>query len=128
MAQPLSILQKEAQSTVAFVILEKLYSENQTTSRLTLKARMSVAFHGDGSGQECHFEPFLMGAPPYDSLFTRYALTSSSSTTGDGEFKDDLVVPEHLTRREDTIVNLGTTLTKAVIESSTLRGGKKIKR
>jgi hypothetical protein len=88
MSQPSATIVKEGQVSVASTILDRVYQQNETTSRSTLKAKIYDAYHGQ-NGKACQIEEFIKGAPPYSSLFSQ---DGTANCSPDGATEHTLVM------------------------------------
>jgi hypothetical protein len=116
---PLSNFQKEIQATIAFVILDYLYQQNQTMQKKQLFNSLFDCFHGKGTTAS-QKKMFMAGQAPYSKLFSQ---DGSGNVSG---APSDLVVHSFLARLDDRLIKVGSIVTEDIIGSSTLKTGKVI--
>ena len=110
---------------MAFVILNKIYGENNSKTLLEIKSTVAEAFHGHGKSAK-QYELFLNGADDYEHLFLADATPNGVPPKGNGVGNYFLEIPTYLSRTEDFKTRVGTTLTEHVLTLSTLKGKNKI--
>lgn len=121
MAKPCSALQKEAQATVAIVILDSIYSSNLTVTKKQVQEKLSTSFHGKGelASQKLMF---LNGRGVYAKLFVHGSSANTSGSAGKPNAPDyALCIPPYLSRRADSLSKIGVAITSAGMGSSTLQ-------